>query len=193
MALDELKSLLARGLAAVGAHDAGASLAATTNEDAKAAIMPLLVRGLQKLYAAHRQGAAQAEENSEVATAGELKKQLRMGAQVNLEQRTRLEEVFRAFGLLPEESPDAAMQGIIDDNKDANARIAGSLTLDLLQIDSGQIAAHFFVARYGTLRSYAQILGNAEAAGLLKRTLEETVSFDDQSTKLAHRLIAESA
>ena len=148
---------------------------------------------MQKLYAAHRQGAAQAEENSEVATAGELKKQLRMGAQTNLDQRARLEEVFRAFGLPPEESPDAAMQGIIDDNKDANARIAGSLTLDLLQIDSGQIAAHFFVARYGTLRSYAQILGNAEAAGLLKRTLEETVSFDDQSTKLAHRLIAESA
>lgn len=47
------------------------------------------------------------------------------------------------MGLTPEESPDEAMRGIIADNKAANAETTGALALDLLQIDSGQIAARF--------------------------------------------------
>ena len=85
------------------------------------------------------------------------------------------------------------MQGIIDDNKVANGAAATPLALDLVLIDSGQIAAHFYMARYGTLHSYAETIGNAEAAQLLKQTLDETLGFDKLCTKLAHKLIVAAA
>ncbi len=189
MSMREVKQVLADGLSVVGAHQTSASLAASTSESVRSSVRQLLIRGLTKLYAAHRQGAGQAAENSELAHSAELKEQLKTGTQVNLDQRSRLEGVFRALDLAPEESMDQAMQGIIDDNKVANAEAATPLALDLVLIDSGQIAAHFYMARYGTLHSYAETIGNAEAAQLLKKTLDETLSFDNQCTRLAHKLI----
>ena len=63
------------------------------------------------------------------------------------------------------------------------------LQRDLLNIMLGQLAAHFYLASYGTMRSYALAMGNAEAAALLKRTLDETGRVDRAFSALARTLI----
>jgi hypothetical protein len=60
----------------------------------------------------------------------------------------------------------------------------------LVSFSTGQVAAHFYIARYGTLRSAAHALGHAKAVKLLERTLVETRAIDRAFTQLYDHLLA---
>ncbi len=152
-------------------------------------IETLLASGLQRLRAAHEQGAAQARANIETSTAPELRRALHAGARANHRQGRRLEQVFASAGLALAARSDPAMQGIVDANRMRIGETADPLSRDLLNISHGQAAAHFFLASYATLRSYTLALGNADAAALLQRTLNETASIDRLLGALARTLI----
>ena len=193
MPTDGAKDLLAKGLEVVGAHQRGATVAAAHSGRIQEAVHGLFARGLRHVYAAHHQGAGQAAENRELASMPELKAALAKGVQENMQQAERLERVFRLAGHAVEGTPDQAMQGIISDNKAANAETTDPVARDQQLIASGQLAAHYYLAHYGTLRSYAQTLGNGDAADLLQETLDETVRVDEGFTVLAHHLLVASA
>jgi ferritin-like metal-binding protein YciE len=152
-------------------------------------IRMLFGSGLQRLRGAHEQGAAQAHANIDTSTAPELRRMLRAGVKANQQQGRRLEQVFASAGLTPTARSDQAMQGIIDANRLRIGETADPLSRDLLNIMLGQVAAHFYLASYGTLRSYALAMGNTEAAALLGRTLDETGKVDRAFSALARRLI----
>lgn len=190
--MNQVEKLAAKGLEAVGAHQRGATLAVDNSEVPRAAVRQLLTRGLHHLAAAHHQGAEQAARNRDLAQNPDLRDTLQKGVEANLSQAQRLEKVFAATGIAPGAVPDQAMQGIIDDNQAANAAASG-LALDLQLISSGQLAAYFYVSSYGTLRSYAQLLGSDEAADLLQQTLDETLLVDANFTRLAHQVIIAAA
>lgn len=155
-------------------------------------VRELFSEGLTFLYGAHQQGGAQAAANQRTATSPKLLQMLRAGAKANAEQARRLEEVFRSAGLKPRARHDKAMQGIIDANNALVARTRDPAARDLLTIEMGQVAAHFYLAAYGTLRNYAEHLGNREAVRLLQRTLDETGGIDREFTRLAQRLTRQS-
>ena len=185
-------NVVAQTLDKVGAHGTAAKVATGATPATAVAVRQLLDRGLLHLYAAHHQGAAQAKENGTLAASDELRAALHDGVQANFDQAARLEKVFAAVGLTRTSTTDAAMAGIIDDNQSANAAAAGPLARDLTMIASGQLAAHFYVARYGTLAAYARLLGHAAAAVLLEQTLAETNAIDAKFTTLAQHLIVQA-
>ena len=149
--------------------------------------------GLHLLHGAHRQGAAQAMRNHENATLPKLKQMLKDGSKQNIVQLKRLDEVFDLIGVKPDPKNDPAMQGICDINQSEIAKHGDAADRDLLAIEYGQVAAHFYIARYGTLRSAAHALGQAEAAKLLERTLAETRAIDRAFTQLYDHLLARPA
>ena len=59
-----------------------------------------------------------------------------------------------------------AGQEIMEDFKDSDALDAGL-------VSAAQAIEHYEIARYGTLRTWAQQLGLNDAAELLEQTLEE--------------------
>ncbi len=190
---DGTKELLARGLEVVGAHQRGAVVAAANSGPVRDAVAALFARALRRLYAAHRQGGAQAAENRDLASNPELKAALAKGVEENDAQVERLERVFRFADHAVEGTPDRAMQGLVDDNKAANAALTDPVARDQQLIASAQLAAHYYLASYGTLHSYARTLGNADAADLLQDTLDETVRVDERFTVLAHHLLVAAA
>ena len=190
--MNQLEKLAAKGLEVVGAHQRGAALAVADSDLARAAVRQLLTRGLHHLSAAHHQGAGQAARNRDLATNTDLRETLQQGVEANLNQALRLEKVFASTGLPPGAAPYQAMQGIIDDNQAANAEATG-LALDLQLVSSGQLAAYLYISTYGTLRSYAQLLGFGEAADLLQQTIDETLLVDANFTRLAHQVIIAAA
>ena len=139
--------------------------------------------GLHLLHAAHRQGAAQAARNNKTATLPKLKHMLEAGAKQNIVQLKRLDEVFDAIGVRPDPRHDPAMQGICDLNEAEIAKHGDAADRDLINIEYGQVAAHFYIARYGTLRSAAHALGHTDAVKLLDRTLGETRAIDSAFTQ----------
>ena len=145
---------------------------------------------LRLLLGAHHQGSAQAARNQETSTHPKLKHMVSAGSKANLAQARRLEQVFDAVGATAYRRHDAGMQGICDANEAEIARNTRLAARDLLNIAYGQVAAHLYIARYGTLRSTACALGYGRAAKLLGRTLDETHAIDREFTRLYEHLIS---
>ncbi len=152
----------------------------------------LLSNGLELVYAAHHQGAAQADANLRSTSSPELRSALEGGVKRNREQAKRLEKVFKLLKLTPKGTPDQAMQGIIDTNNTLIAQTSNPTERDLINIASGQHAAHFYLASYGALRHYAQQLGRKKVAGLFQKSLDETGAINKKLTALAVQLVAQS-
>lgn len=142
------------------------------------------------LLGAHRQGAAQAARNRETSTHPKLKHMVSAGTKANLTQAERLEQVFASIGATPRPRHDTGMQGICDTNEAEIASNRGAATRDLINIAYGRVAAHFYIAKYGTLRSTARALGCDRAVKLLSRTLVETHAIDREFTRLYDHLVA---
>lgn len=149
----------------------------------------LFAEGLRRLYAAHHQGAKQAGRNHGYATSPALRKLLKQGVRENVEQARRLERVFRTVGLSPRGVTDPAMEGIRDSDDEVKKQARDTLARDLAIIAAGQIAAHYYIATYGTLREYARALGHDEAAELLQQGLDETEATDARLSALSEHLM----
>ena len=152
----------------------------------------LLVNGLELVYAAHHQGAAQADANIRSSSSPELKDFLQTGAKTSYKQAQRLEKIFKLLNLSPKGTPDQAMQGIIDTNNTLIAQTSNPTERDLINIASGQHAAHFYLASYGPLRHYANELGRGKVAGLLQKTLDEIGTVNKKLTALSESIIKQS-
>ena len=56
-------------------------------------------------------------------------------------------------------------------------------------IAAGQKVEHYEMATYGTLRTFAQVLGLDDAATLLQQTLDEEKAADEKLTEVAESAI----
>ena len=56
-------------------------------------------------------------------------------------------------------------------------------------IAAAQRVEHYEIAGYGTVRTYAELLGDQQATKLLQTTLEEEKQTDEKLTKLAKSTI----
>ena len=97
----------------------------------------------------------------------------------------RLEQVFEIIGAPARAKTCDAILGIIEEAKSIMEDFKGTITLDAGLISSAQAVEHYEMARYGTLRTWAQQLGRNDAAKLLQATLDEERATDQTLTKLA--------
>jgi ferritin-like metal-binding protein YciE len=81
------------------------------------------------------------------------------------------------------------MEGLIEEGKELMEEDAEPEVLDAGLIGAAQKVEHYEIAGYGTVRTYAQMLGNEEAARLLQQTLDEEGMTDKKLTKLAMQCI----
>jgi ferritin-like metal-binding protein YciE len=70
---------------------------------------------------------------------------------------------------------------------------AGDSALDAGLAASAQAVEHYEIARYGTLRTWAEQLGMKDAAMLLNETLQEEIKTDQLLTKLATSVVNQKA
>ena len=155
-------------------------------------LLDLFVEGLGLLYAAHHQGGEQARQNIDSSSLPKLKWMLKAGSELNLIQAKRLEPIFKSLGRDIEKRTDQAMGGIAEANRTLVTEVDGLAMRDLANIGSGQIAAHFYISTYGTLRAYAKALGLRDAMAIFDQTSAETRKIDLALTALAARIIAAS-
>ena len=98
---------------------------------------------------------------------------------------SRLEKVFSSIGEKAVAKKCEAMAGltkeadeIMEDNEAGVVRDAGI-------ISAGQKVEHYEIATYGTLASFARILGEEVAASLLEETLNEEKEADAMLSKIS--------
>jgi ferritin-like metal-binding protein YciE len=101
----------------------------------------------------------------------------------------RLKKIFDKLGKKPTGKVCKAMKGLIEEGKEALEEDAEPEVLDAALIAAAQRVEHYEIAGYGTVRAYAELLGDNQAAKVLQRTLDEEGQTDKKLTQLAESMI----
>jgi len=104
----------------------------------------------------------------------------------------RLETIFKQLEANPKGKKCKAMAGLIEKGKEVLEEYAENAVKDAALIAAAQRAEHYEIAGYGTVRTYAQLLGFDEAANLLQQTLDEEAAADWKLTLLAQNINVEA-
>ena len=119
--------------------------------------------------------------------------QLQQAFQMHLEETkghvNRLEEVMGILGMPVKGKTCKAMQGIIEEGKEVMGEDAEDDVMDAALIGAAQKVEHYEIATYGTLCTYAELLGLRDAKRLLGQNLEEEKRTDAKLTQLAESVI----
>jgi ferritin-like metal-binding protein YciE len=109
------------------------------------------------------------------------------------EQVARLEQVFELIERKAQGKKCQAIDGIVAEGQEILKEYKGSPALDSGLLAAAQAVEHYEISRYGTLRTWAQELGLAQAAKLLEATLDEEKSTDEALTELAETCVNQEA
>jgi ferritin-like metal-binding protein YciE len=122
---------------------------------------------------------------------------LRGGFQKHLEQTKghveRLDQIIGALGASPKGKKCKAMEGLIEEGKEIMEQDAEPSVMDAALIAAAQKVEHYEIASYGTVRTWAELLGQSKAVRLLQQTLNEEKATDEQLSKLALLTVNEHA
>jgi ferritin-like metal-binding protein YciE len=108
-------------------------------------------------------------------------------------QVVRLEKVFKTIDMAPKGKKCEAIEGIIEEGSEIMKEFKGAPALDAGLVSSAQAVEHYEIARYGTLKRWAEQLGLNDAVKLLDQTLTEEKNTDESLTDLADSMINEHA
>ena len=154
----------------------------------------LLLHTLKDVYFAEHEILKALPKMAQAAQRAELKEAFETHRAQTEQQVQRLKDVFALLDQQPQGEPCKAIQGIIAEGQEVMETFAGGPALDAGLIAAAQAVEHYEIARYGALRSWAEIAGLEDAAELLDETLEEEKDTDALLTQLAEeRANVESA
>ena len=145
----------------------------------------LFIDTLKDIYFAERQIARALPKMARAAQSEELKAAFQKHKEETEGQIERLQQVFELVGKPARGKTCEAIQGIIAEGEEIIEEYKGTAAIDAGLISSAQAVEHYEIARYGTLKAWAQKLGMNEAVELLDATLQEESATDEALTQLA--------
>ena len=108
-------------------------------------------------------------------------------------QVERLEQVFASIDETPKGKTCDAIVGIIEEGKEVMDEYRGMQALDAGLLAAAQAVEHYEISRYGTLKTWANELGYADAVKLLDATLKEDKATDSALSQLAESEVNQHA
>jgi len=96
--------------------------------------------------------------------------------------------LVEALGMLGERASGTtceAMKGLLSEGQELMQSGEQGTLLDAMMITAAQKVEHYEIASYGTVRTYAEVLGNRRLARLLQQTLAEEKAADKKLTGIA--------
>ncbi len=152
------------------------------------------VDGLKDIYWAEKHLAKALPKLKKAATSEELAQAFEKHTEETAEHIARLEQVFELMEEKAVAKKCEAMEGLI---KEAESIIEdtdkGTMIRDAGLIMAAQKVEHYEIASYGTLRTFAEIMGHTEVVDLLDQTLENEKATDVILTEVAVSSINEPA
>ena len=149
----------------------------------------LYIDELKDLYNAENQLLKALPKMAKKASAPELKRAFQDHLAQTEGHVNRLEKIFKGLGEKPTGKVCKAMKGLVEEGKEVIDEDGDDSVLDAALIGAAQRVEHYEIAGYGVVRTFASLLGEEEAMGLLQRTLNEEAEADKKLTKLAESVI----
>lgn len=143
---------------------------------------------LKDIYYAERKILKALPKMARGAQSPELKAAFELHKEETQGQIERLQQVFELIGKRAQGKTCAAIEGILDEGEEILEEFKGEPALDAGLAAAAQAVEHYEIARYGTLKRWAQTLGLKEAVSLLDATLQEEAKTDKALSGLADQV-----
>ena len=145
----------------------------------------LLKHGLQDMYYAEGKIEKALPKMIKAAQDDELKSGLEKHLEETGQQLTKLEEAFELLGEKAKGEKCDAIEGILKEGDSLLQDFGGTQTGDAAIIFSCQAVEHYEIARYGSLRAYAELLGMDDVADLMGEILDQEEAADELLSQVA--------
>ena len=152
-------------------------------------LQKLYIETLKDLYSAETQILDALPDMIKKTTHAVLKKGFQLHYQQTEQQKQRLEKLGEALGEDLTGHKCKGMEGLLKEGDEVMKEYKDSDVLDAALIAAAQRVEHYEMAGYGCARTYAHMLGLADQAELLQRTLDEEGDADEKLTDLAESVL----
>ncbi len=149
----------------------------------------LYVEELRDVYNAENQLLKALPKMAKGASSDELKQAFETHLEQTQGHVERLDEIFEALGEKATGKTCKAMQGLIEEGSEMLEEEGEDSVIDAGLIGAAQRVEHYEIAAYGTLRGFAELLGEEDAVELLQQTLDEEGETDKLLTDLAEDIV----
>ena len=149
----------------------------------------LYVEELRDIYNAENQLLKALPKMAKQASSPELKQAFEEHLGQTEEHVERLEEIFKQLDKKPAGKTCKAMKGLIEEGSEIMEKEGEESVLDAGLIAAAQKVEHYEIASYGTVRAFANMLGEEDAAELLQQTLDEEGETDKRLSELAEEIV----
>ncbi len=162
---------------------------------AMSSFQDLYVEQLRDLYSAESQLCEALPKMAQAATHPELKQSFQMHLEQTKRQRQDVREIIEQLGEEAEGHECKAMKGLIQEGQEViqEKNESDPEVLDAALIAAAQRIEHYEIAGYGTVRTFAQMMGDEQAVQTLDRIASEEGETDKKLTRLAESIINPAA
>ena len=152
----------------------------------------LYVEQLRDLYDGENQIIKALPKMIESTESEELRSALEEHLEITRQQAQRLETIFEGLGENAKGEKCKGMEGIIKEGSEVVKEDMSDTVKDAAIIAAAQRVEHYEIAGYGTVRTYADLLGEEQAVELLQQTLDEEKEADEKLSQLAEEINVEA-
>lgn len=152
-------------------------------------IQDLYIEELQDLYSAETQLVKALPKVADECTNDELRSAIEDHLEQTKEHVERLEQVFEGLDANPKGKKCFGMEGLIKEAQETLDEEMSEDVKDAAIIASCQRAEHYEIAVYGTVCTFAKLLGREDDLDLLGQTLDEEKEADETLTDIAENTI----
>ncbi len=153
----------------------------------------LWIEEMRDLYNAENQLLKALPKMAKKASTPELKEAFESHLEETKTHVERLEEIFTKLGKKPSGKTCKAMKGLVEEGSEMMEEEGPESVIDAGLIAAAQRVEHYEMAGYGVVRTFASVLGEEEAEGLLQETLDEEGAADEKLTEIAESFVNDEA
>jgi ferritin-like metal-binding protein YciE len=149
----------------------------------------LYINELRDLYSAENQLLKALPKMAKGASSDELKEAFENHLAETETHVERLEQIFKDMEENPKGKTCLGMKGLIEEGSEILEEEGEDSVLDAGIIVAAQKVEHYEMAGYGSVRAFAQLLGQEEAAQLLQTTLDEESKANELLNQIAETTV----
>lgn len=153
----------------------------------------LFATGLQYAYDAEKQLVEALPKMAQASSTPQLRQAFEQHLKETEEHARRAEQIFRALGKQAERKPNTVVKAMTQEADKMIQSMDQSPVRDAALIVAGNQVEHYEMAAYGSLLTFAQLLGKQECVQSLQQTLGEEKKADAKLTEIGESQVNKQA
>lgn len=148
----------------------------------------LYIDELKDLYNAETQLVKALPKMAKAASNDQLRRAFEEHLRQTSEHVSRLEQIFEALDEKPTGKKCLGMEGLVKEGAETMREDYEDDVKDAAIIGAAQRVEHYEIAGYGTVKAFAELLGEDEHVSLLEETLNEEKEADQKLNQIAEEI-----